>query len=121
MTPPDPPAPTCFADPSTAREVFLAWERRRLVYNAVRVVVVRVALAPGGPVELNDPAFRRHLLVGAVAANVRYGVGPGAEGYLAFLGASRRAARGVLFGFALLLASGLAFLDVLFWSLCRMN
>ena len=118
MTPPDVSAPEVVPDTASAREVFLAWEKLRIVYNGVLVAVVLGASALGalqGHARWSDVAFRRHLLFAAVVANVLYCTGPVAEGYLALLGSPRRAARGVLFGLGLLFASGLAFVDVSVW------
>lgn len=70
-TEPGPPP----ADDS-ARAVFLAWERLRLVYNAALGAVV-LACAAG---DISDREFRDFLLRAAVGANLCFCLGPVAEG-----------------------------------------
>jgi hypothetical protein len=82
----------------TAREVFFAWEKLRLAYNAILTIVV---LGRIGSVALD---FVPHLLEAAIMANICFCVGPVAEGYLCWLTLHRRAARYILFLFGLPLA-----------------
>ncbi len=84
----------------------MAWEKLRLVYNAVLAWVV---------VTTYHLSFFRSadawadLIGGAVIANICFCAGPCGEGYLRLLGANRHWARGFLF------ISGLALSCFLFW------
>lgn len=109
--------PLVFEDTASARDVFLAWERRRLVYNAVLVVATLVGMATNARASLLDAPFRRFLLYGSVVANVLYCAGPVAEGYLAWMGAPRRSARALVFTLGCLLGAGLALACVGCWRL----
>ena len=51
---------------SSARAVFLAWERLRLVYNAVLILEVLLLSSR----ELSDQDFRSFLVRGAIGANL---------------------------------------------------
>ena len=104
--------PVEIADES-ARAVFLAWERLRLVYNAVLVMIVIVFSAA----ELPNREFLRFLARAAVGANLCLCLGPVVEGYAALLGADRRIARWVVFVPGLLLACLLTFVSVFFWQM----
>jgi hypothetical protein len=77
---------------ASATAVFLAWEKYRLLYNAI-LVAVSFVFASG---QFGDVRLWVWLVEGAVAANVCYCVGPVAEGYLSLLGADRKTTRIVL-------------------------
>jgi hypothetical protein len=89
----------------SVKAIFRAWERLRLVYNAVLVLVVLLFLSEKREVE---PAFWLFLVCQAVAANLCFFAGPLAEWYLGWLGYRSRATRWVLFGAGLVLAVALA-------------
>src|SRR5262249_45571426 len=63
-----------------AMEVFIAWERLRLLYNAILVVSVLLHLK-----SLLGLFHASFLLEAALAANVCFCAGPVAEGYLCLL------------------------------------
>lgn len=93
---------------ASAAEVFVAWERLRLVYNAVLIAVTLVL----GARHLGDERFQIRLVEGAILANALFCAGIVAEGYLALLGFARRPCRITLFALGTLLAAGLAALSV---------
>ena len=104
------------AEPS-AREVFLSWERFRLVYNVVLACVVVLTAIVFQDVSLfGDGGFWRHLAVRAVLANLCFGAGPWVEGWLRVAGERGNEARVALF----LMGTGLAVLgaaaSVLFYG-----
>jgi hypothetical protein len=109
--------PLVFEDTASAREVFLAWERWRIVYNAALVfgTVIGILLVPEDL--LADRMYLRHLIRVAVLANVLYCVGPVAEGYFAWMGGPRRPIRAIVFTLGTLLATLFAFLDATIWSM----
>jgi hypothetical protein len=84
----------------SARRVFLAWEKLRLLYNFV--LTVRTLLL--GASRLGDRRFWVTLLAGAAVANLCFCTGPCFEGYLNLLGLRRRETRGLLFALGLMLA-----------------
>jgi hypothetical protein len=92
------------ATPSV-KAIFRAWERLRLVYNAVLALVVVLFLSPRQAVE---PTFWLFLACQAVAANLCFFAGPLGEWYVGWLGYRSRATRWVLFGSGLLFAVVLA-------------
>lgn len=100
--------------PDTARAVFIAWERLRVVYNAIlAVLVLAVVRADWG-----DPEFPWELARAAFLANLCFCAGPVAEGYLAVgLGANRQVARWLMFIPGLLLACGLTVAWLSVWRL----
>lgn len=75
-----------------ARSVFLAWERLRVVYNAVLVIETLVLALP----LLTDQGFLVIAVEGAIAANLAFCAGPVAEGYLDLLALPRVPSRWVL-------------------------
>jgi hypothetical protein len=92
--------------PATAAEVFFAWERLRVGYNAVLLGFgVGWLLLFGPPTHL---LFWPRLLEEAVIANLAFCAGPVAEGYLCWVGFPRRPARYTLFAAGTALAGGLA-------------
>ena len=80
--------------PAIAREVFLAWEKLRLVYVAVLATVTLVLIESPGAV---TSRLAIDVVVGALAANVLYFAGPLTESYLRWLGYERGWPRWVLF------------------------
>ena len=83
----------------SAQEVFWAWEKLRLIYNAIPALITVVICGR----YLAQPLFWEPIIGGAIAANVAFCMGPVAEGYLVHLGANRRFARYVLFTLGMLL------------------
>jgi len=75
----------------TASEVFFAWERLRLVYNAILVAVVLFRRLGGEDLQV------QFLVENALFANLCFCVGPVAEGYLVCIGLRRKAMRWLLF------------------------
>lgn len=100
------PAPAAHAahDGETAREVFVAWERRRIAYNAVQVAVVALS----GRILFEGPGWAARLGLLVLASNLLFCLGPVAEGYLVLLGAPRRGARAFVFTLGTLVAVALA-------------
>jgi hypothetical protein len=85
----------------SVKAIFRAWERLRLVYNAVLVLVVVLLLWPGRELQ---PTFWLLLVCQAVNANLCFFAGPLTEWYVGWLGYRSRATRWVLFGSGLLFA-----------------
>ena len=103
------------ANPATqqesARAVFLAWEKLRLVYNGLLGIISLLF----GVTKLGDLTFWEFLVGGALAVNVGFCLGPVAEGYLALMGAPRHIARWVIFVPGTLLSCFVAIVCVLTW------
>lgn len=108
-------APSAPARPSTDRpgavglELFLRWEKLRVLYNAILGVETLVLLGTIRPsVKGGTPALLEWLAVLCFAANVCYCVGPVLDGYAHLIGLRGRSVTGVLFGlgtsFSILLA-----------------
>jgi hypothetical protein len=95
----------------SAREVFVAWEKIRIVYNLILVFLVTFVFIE----RFSDRGFLRYLVECAIAANLCFCAGPVAEGYLNLLGVQRRLARLwlAILGFAL--SSALAYLAIGLW------
>ncbi len=90
--------PNWSAAEPTAREVFLSWERFRLVYNLILAGVVLLAvLACGDATLLADAGFWRYLAARALTANLCFGVGPWVESWLRVAGEGGFPTRVVLF------------------------
>jgi hypothetical protein len=89
-------------DEPRAAEVFVAWERLRLVFNLILVVVVIILVNPLGAMLLLPI-----LAPNAGLANLCFCAGPVAEGYLCLLNMRRRAARVAVFTTGTLLAVAL--------------
>ena len=108
----EPRLPVSPFENASARAVFLAWERLRVVYNAALAVVVLVFAWPA----LSKSEFYLHLACGVVGANVCLCLGPVVEGYLVLSGAERRAVRWIVFVPGLLLACFLTYLSMTHWA-----
>jgi hypothetical protein len=91
-------------DQDSAHAVFIVWEKLRILYNAVLVLIT---LGVGFP-HLADSRFWAQSVAGAVAANICYCLGPCLEGYLSLLGWPRAGARWFVFMVGTLLAAFLA-------------
>jgi hypothetical protein len=87
----------------TAMEVFFAWEKLRLAYNALLAVT-------GIGMMILKAEFSPLIVVFAAGpillANLCFCVGPVAEGYLCWFGLPRRPVRWIIFGLGLLIALG---------------
>lgn len=97
----------------TARSVFLAWEKLRVAFNAVLVVIVLLSAGSA----LAESRFWLLLAQGALSANLCFCLGPVAEGYLTLLGLNRQNARSMVFSFGLVVGCLLAFLAVFAWNM----
>lgn len=82
-----------FPPGESAKEVFLAWERLRVIYN---LILVGVSLLVG-MARLTELSFWYFLIEGAVGANLCFCVGPVVEGYLTLIGINRDGSRMLLF------------------------
>lgn len=110
------PAPARYPapDPASARDVFVAWEKLRILYNGVlAAVVITVTAIEGLKVDAELAGF---VFGCAVAANLAYCAGPVAEGYAALVGVPRRACRIVLITLGLLVAASVALAAMISFS-----
>jgi hypothetical protein len=102
--PPEPPIEVAPAEPDirlrepTARDVFLAWEKLRLLYNALLTLLVFALMGES----VFD--FLPNLLEVAILANLIFCAGPVAEHYLSRLTMPRLLARLLVFFLACTLA-----------------
>ena len=101
----------------SVRDVFLAWEKLRVLYVALLVFVV---LGLDGVRALGDRQSCFAIIEGAVAANVLYFAGPLAEAYFHWLGIRWRWLRMTLFTAGTLLAIGLTAFVMLGIALAHM-
>jgi hypothetical protein len=83
----------------TAMEVFFAWEKLRLVYNAVLILIVLLVMRQAIIDCIEDA------IVGAICANLMFSSGPVIESYLSWCGVPRIVARGIIFSLGLFFAS----------------
>lgn len=97
----------------SARSVFLAWERLRLLFNAALAAVV-FAFARA---DLTERDFLVNLARAFIGANLCFCLGPVVEGYLALLGFDRRVARWMVFIPGLLIGCMLAFATLFSWNM----
>jgi hypothetical protein len=79
-----------------AKRTFLAWEKLRLLYNAV-LVVETIAIGLAAHPLLLQPEFWVSSVMGAVFANACFFLGPIIETYVAWLGHPSRTLRLVMF------------------------
>lgn len=104
-------------EPVSAREVFIAWERLRVVFNLALIVLVAIF----GHDYWSERGFLSYVIKAAFVANVGYCAGPVAEGYLALAGVQRRAARAALFGGGLVIACLFCAMVVIAWPLRELD
>ena len=97
---------------ATAKEVFLAWEKLRLPYNIVLLLLTVGGFGLLGTGTIGPKELLGNLIGGAVIANVCFCAGPCAEGYLVWIGANRPITRMIVFAVGLALASLLALAEV---------
>ena len=84
----------------TAKQIFIAWEKLRLLYNGVLVMVV-VFVTGSAAWDLIP-----NLIEAAIVANLCFCVGPVLEGYANCCGMRRRTARWLVFCLGLGIAIG---------------
>ena len=92
------------------RDLFVGWERLRMIYNGV---LVSLTLLCGFP-SFADPRFWSTAMLGAFVTNVCFCIGPVLEGYATLI--FRRPMRGLRWGLFLLgqlFAAGMACMVVL--------
>ena len=94
------------------RDVFLRWERWRLIYNLALVGLVITLAIAWGDGNSNWAHFAVECVLGAVVANLCYFAGPITVAYLQWLGIHHRAITPFLFGCGLVLTIGLAVVTV---------
>ena len=97
----------------SARTVFLAWERLRLIFNAVLTITV---LALGSSF-LADRACWRPLVYGAILVNICFCMGPVGEGYLSLIGIERRIGRWAVFVIGTLFGCFVVFTALYSWGM----
>lgn len=85
-------------------DIFFAWEKLRIAYNGVLILIV-ICVCGRAVIFILDSA-----LVAAICANLMFCAGPVVECYLAWAGVPRLAARCAVFGLGLLLAIGITIL-----------
>jgi len=94
-------------DEPTFKEVFVAWEKLRLVYNGLLLAVVVAIFRE--TVVIVAPLF---LILPAILANVCFCAGPVAEGYLCLIQIPRRFARWFVFGSGCLLGMVVTYVSI---------
>jgi hypothetical protein len=94
----DLPPPSIRANNAGAMEVFFAWEKLRLVYNGV-LLVVSLSICGWAVVDVVVEA-----VLAALCANLMYCAGPVGECYLTWFGVPGVAARSLLFVLGLVLS-----------------
>lgn len=116
----------CFKLPPELRDSayanFIAWEKLRLYYNGALAAVSLVLILLLGVASglASDPAdlalaaasLAGTCILGTIAANLAFCVGPVVEGYLVMFRVEREVARMLLFVLGIIAGSGLAFLTV---------
>lgn len=100
-----------------ARRTFFAWEKLRLIYVPILVVVTLAATSPGGFRQLTEIEFWVTSAVGAVFANLAFFAGPIVETYVLWLGYRQRMLRPLLFVAGTVFASMLAVITVVAMNL----
>lgn len=71
---------------SFAKPVFLKWEKLRIVYNLILLVILLISRIPAMGNNIFEPWALGSWLVGAVLANLCFFLGPLSETYIAWLG-----------------------------------
>jgi hypothetical protein len=106
----------------SAHKWFLQWEKLRLTYNGILLVIVlgMSACFFGWSMFVN-PEFWLFLGISCFLANVCFCVGPWIEGWLALLGADHLLVRRLVFSFGLLLACFLTVGAIFYWHLYGLN
>jgi len=102
---------------ATAREVFVAWEKYRLIYN---LVLVCETLLLGMP-HWRDPFFWVYVFSCALGANLLFCLGIWAEGYADLVGMKRESARIGLFVLGMVIATGGTLFAILAYGFNKMG
>ena len=97
----------------TTRQIFRRWERLRIAYNLILVVLVVVVTLTARRDDTDWYQLVAKCSVGAIVANMLYIAGPIFESYLNWLGFRSRATTSIIFVAGLLCAMILATLSVL--------
>jgi hypothetical protein len=93
--------------PADTLQPFLAWERLRIWYNTVLILVVVASVLPNRGLWFSD-RLNFYCIEGAILANLCFCVGLVAEGYLRLVGWWQESLRWLMFLFGTLLAAILA-------------
>ena len=104
-----------FPPGESAKEVFVAWEKLRIIYNSV-LAVISLTAAHAWLAFLSIEDLLGLLFQGAIGANVCFCLGPVIEGYLSLIGINRGKARIGLFVLGTMIASLLAISVLARWS-----
>ena len=108
------PAPNAApTDGDSAKSVFLAWERLRVLYNLVLAVFVLLV----GHDRIGQQGFVAFIGVNAVLANVCFSIGPVIEGYAALVGVPRAVSRRIVMAAGTIVGCGLAKVSLRMWAL----
>ena len=89
----EPPVPDIRAADPTFMEVFFAWEKLRLLYNGLLILLVMAMAVKSGFSPFVGVMFGLHALV----ANLCFSAGLVVEGYLCWLGLPRQTCRWCIF------------------------
>ena len=110
-----PPVSEPLAPPveETAQSAFLGWEKLRVAFNGVLVVVVLLSAGSA----LSEEAFWLFVVQGALLANLCFCLGPVVEGYLTLAGSGRQPARWIVFSLGVMAGCLLAYLAVFSWQM----
>ncbi|REJ89226.1 MAG: hypothetical protein DWQ35_18565 [Planctomycetota bacterium] len=101
------------ADFSTvARSTFLAWEKMRILFNAILVVISLATAALMGPSSFQLFKFWGLAIFGAIVANLCYFAGPLLDTYVSWLGYPSRRLRWLLFAAGAFVGSLLAMVSI---------
>jgi len=79
----------------TIGEMVVLWEKLRVAYNAVLVLIVIAFISFSSGISLLDSAFFAPLVFLTIAANLCFCAGPTVAAYLAWAGATPSLVRGV--------------------------
>lgn len=93
--------------------IVVAWEKLRLIYNAVLVVLVLGVIAIAAPAMATSLELWAGLLAGAIVANLLFLAGPGAEIIAALFTRYRVSMRTILFLAGLLLSALASFITTI--------
>ena len=92
----------------TTKQIFLMWEKLRVVYNVVLLCVVLTVFLLTKRGEVNWFTLGWVCVMGCLGANLCFFAGPAADAYLNWLGYRHAAITAILFALGLLLSILLA-------------
>ena len=95
---------------SQKKSIFLAWEKLRIIYNAILAAIVLVFVICDPEMLVLNVRYLVALVYLCVVANVLFFAGPAVEAYAAWLGFNSKALRLALFGLGTIFAGLLAVL-----------